>query len=74
MEFILFYIVPVFCCLILFTFNNYLVKIKKLDYAWKITADIFWFFILIPAVNIITFVFVLYLVIYFLTKDFIEQN
>lgn len=74
MESILLYVVPVFCCFVLFKFNNYLVKIKKLDYTWKITADIFWWFTLIPAVNIITFVFVLCIVIYFLTKDFIEQN
>lgn len=74
MESILLYVVTVVCCFVLFTFNNYLVKIKKLDYEWKITADIFWFFTLIPMANIITFVFVLCAVIYFLTKDFIEQN
>ncbi len=74
MESILCYIVPVVSCFILFVINNYLVKVKKLDYQWKITADIFWWFTLMPAVNIIAFVFVLCLVIYFLTKDFIEQN
>ena len=74
MEIILYYIVSIVSCSILFVFNNYLVKVKKLDYQWKITADIFWFFTLMPTVNIIAFVFVLCLVIYFLTKDFIEQN
>ncbi len=74
MESILCYTVTVVSCFILFVINNYLVKVKKLDYQWKITADIFWWLTLMPAVNIIAFVFVLCLVIYFLTKDFIEQN
>lgn len=74
MENILYYIVAVICCFVLFTFNNYLVKIKKIDYQWKITADIFWWFTLIPVLNILFFIFVLCLVIYHLTKDFIEQN
>lgn len=74
MESILCYTVTVVSCFILFVINNYLVKVKKLDYRWKITADIFWGVTLMPAVNIIAFVFVLCLVIYFLTKDFIEQN
>jgi hypothetical protein len=74
MEIMIYYIIPVICCFILFTFNNYLVKVKKLDYQWKITADIFWWFTLIPALNIMFFIFVLFLVVYYLTKNFIEQN
>lgn len=74
MEFFIYYILTVVCCSVLFIFNNYLVKIKKIDYQWKITADIFWWFTLTPALNVITSIFVLCLVIYYLTKNFIEQN
>lgn len=74
MEIFLYYIITVGCCSVLFIFNNYLVKTKKIDYQWKITADIFWWFTLIPIVNTITSIFVLCLVIYYLTKNFIEQN
>lgn len=74
MEIILYYIIPVICCLVLFTFNNYLVKIKKIDCRWKIPADVFWRFTLIPALNMLFFIFIFCLDIYYLTKDFIEQN
>lgn len=74
MLFILFYIVPVICCLILFTFNNYLVKKDKLEYVWKLKSDISWFMTLFPILNVIFFILVLAVVIYFLTKDFMEQN
>ena len=74
MEFIVFYIVPVVGCLILFTFNNYLVKKDKLEYQWFLSADIVWFMAAFPVLNVIFFVLVLVVVIYFLTKNCIEQN
>ena len=74
MELFLYYIAVVICCLVLFIFNNYLVKKNKLEYQWKITADLVWVFALLPGVNVVVGIFVLGVVIYNLTKTFIEQN
>ena len=60
MEIFVYYIIVAICCLVLFIFNNYLVKKNKLDYQWKITAD------LVPGINVIVFV----IVIHNLTKKF----
>lgn len=74
MELFLYYIAMVICCLVLFIFNNYLVKKNKLDYQWKITADLVWLFALLPGINLIVFIFVFAIVLHNLTKNFIEQN
>jgi hypothetical protein len=74
MEFLTIYLISSVLGFCLFVFNNYLVKIKKLDYKWRIEAEIFWFFVLCPVVNIIMFIIVLCTFIFHLTKNFIEQN
>lgn len=74
MELFLYYIIVVICCLVLFIFNNYLVKKNKLHNQWKITADYVWLFALLPGINIVVFILVLCVIIYYLTKNFVEQN
>lgn len=68
------YLVAVVCCLVIFIFNNYLVKKDKLEYQWKLTADLVWVFALLPGINATVGIFVLGVIIYNLTKKFIEQN
>lgn len=74
MEFLTIYLISLVLCFCLFVFNNYLVKIKKLEYKWRIDALSFWFFVLCPVVDIYVFIIVLCTIIFYLTKNFIEQN
>lgn len=74
MEFLTIYLISLVLCFCLFVFNNYLVKIKKLEYKWRIDALSFWFFVLCPVVDIYMFIIVLCTIIFYLTKNFIEQN
>lgn len=68
------YTTTVFCSLVVYVFNNYLVKRKNLDYQWHMTADLVWIFSLLPGVNAVVLLFVSFVIIYNLTKNFIEQN
>jgi hypothetical protein len=74
MEFLTIYLISLVLCFCLFVFNNYLVKIKKLEYRLKREADTIWFFTLFPGLNAIVFIVVLCAIIYYLTKNIIEQN
>jgi hypothetical protein len=71
---IIIYIVSLVCCLIALVLCNYLVKHNKIHNQWKTPADIVWLFSLIPGINVMCFSIMLCVIIYYLTKNFIEQN
>ena len=74
MEFLAIYLISYVLCFCIFLYNNYLVKIKKLDHKWRIEAEAFWFIVLFPILNSVFFILFLFRIIFYTTKNFIEQN